>query len=79
MKIKHRKFVFYFYFVGWSAISLGLSVCFRQPNIELHIPFGFIRVGWEGESYYKHNEVPTQIYNKRVFGYQGKRRSKNDD
>ena len=35
----------YFYFVGWDCLSLGLHVCTSVPNVELHIPFGFFRIG----------------------------------
>lgn len=41
-----KEFVFYFHFVGWSCLSLGFHVDMSIPNIELHIPFGFIRIGW---------------------------------
>jgi hypothetical protein len=46
-KMKNRKFIAYFFFVGWDCISLGLHVCISEPNIEIHIPFGFIRIGWK--------------------------------
>lgn len=39
------RWVAYFWFVGWDCISLGLHVCFGAPNIEIHLPFGFIRIG----------------------------------
>ena len=35
----------YFWFVGWDCVSLGISICFSLPNIEIHVPFGFIRLG----------------------------------
>lgn len=35
----------YFWFVGWDCFSLGAHVCLGCPNIEIHIPFGFIRIG----------------------------------
>lgn len=41
-----RQFECYYYFVGWSSVSLGVSVCVSLPNIEIHLPFGFIRIGW---------------------------------
>ena len=50
--IEDRKFVCFFHFVGWSEISLGMSISLRQPNIELHLPFGFIRIGWQGITTY---------------------------
>lgn len=37
----------YFWLVGWDCISLGLSVCVSAPNIEIHVPFGFFRIGRE--------------------------------
>ena len=43
--IQNKSFDFYFFFVGWEDISLGLNICLRKPNIEIHIPFGFIKVG----------------------------------
>ena len=46
-KVVSRKFIAYFHFVGWDCFSLGLHVCLRSPNIEIHLPFGFIRVGWQ--------------------------------
>lgn len=46
-KLKNKIFRFYFHFVGWDCISLGGHICFGAPNIEIHLPFGFIRIGWE--------------------------------
>lgn len=48
--MKTRKFVMHYWFVGWDCISLGAHVSLRDPNIEIHLPFGFIRVGWELET-----------------------------
>lgn len=41
-----RTFVAYFFLVGWDCISLGFHISFANPNIEIHLPFGFIRIGW---------------------------------
>lgn len=35
----------YFWFVGWDYFSLGFHVCLGLPNIEIHLPFGFICIG----------------------------------
>jgi hypothetical protein len=35
-----------FHWVSLSNISLGINVCFYPFNIELHLPFSFIRLGW---------------------------------
>lgn len=42
----HRRFVAYFHFVGWDCWSLGVHIAWCQPNVEVHVPFGFFRVGW---------------------------------
>ncbi len=39
-------FVAYYYFNNAYNLSLGISIDFKEPNIEIHLPFGFIRVGW---------------------------------
>lgn len=44
---ENRPFVCYFFFVGWGAISLGLHIGLMEKNIEIHLPFGFIRIGYE--------------------------------
>lgn len=35
----------HFWFVGWVNLALGLSVCLDGPHVEIHLPFGFVRVG----------------------------------
>lgn len=42
-----RRFVAYWWFVQWSCISFGFHIDVRSPNIEIHLPFGFFRIGWE--------------------------------
>lgn len=44
-----EQFVCYFWFVGWDCISLGAHVCLGAPNVELHMPFGFVRIGRPGK------------------------------
>ena len=39
------RFVAYYYFIGWENISFGLHVCLGLPNVEIHLPFGFVRIG----------------------------------
>ena len=46
MNKRPKKFVAYYYCNGCS-LSLGFSICFLTPNIEIHLPFGFIRIGWQ--------------------------------
>lgn len=43
---RFKRFVAYFHFIGWDHIQLGFHICLSLPNIEVHVPFGFIRIGW---------------------------------
>jgi hypothetical protein len=43
-----RKFVCYLHSSGLDNISLGIHVNWLLPNIEIHLPFCFIRIGWQG-------------------------------
>lgn len=43
----YKKFVCLWHFVGWELISIGISIDLNSPNIEIHLPFGFIRIGME--------------------------------
>lgn len=47
-EIKAREFIIHFHFVGWSDISLGVSISLTMPNIEIHLPFCWLRIGWQG-------------------------------
>jgi hypothetical protein len=42
-----RKLVAYFFHTGWGHFSLGFHVSLSEPNVEIHLPFGFLRLGWE--------------------------------
>ena len=38
-------YVAYYYFIRWTHVSFGLHFDLGAPNMEIHLPFGFIRVG----------------------------------
>lgn len=40
-----QRYVAYWWFVGWWALSLGAHVSLKHRNLEVHLPFGFFRVG----------------------------------
>lgn len=40
-----ERFVAYWWFVGWWAISFGFHVSLLDRNMEIHLPFGFLRIG----------------------------------
>ena len=65
-----KKFVFYFYFVGWDCLSAGVHACVSLPNIEIHMPFGFIRIGWVRTAM----GLYVDPYKRRAFGIDGARR-----
>lgn len=48
-------FCCYFWFVSIYAISFGVHLHWRNPlNIEIHIPFGFIRFGLTSRRWREH-------------------------
>jgi hypothetical protein len=57
----------YFWFVGWANISVGITVCLKGPYLEIHVPFGFFRVGWNltiNRRPFNYDELES-----RLFGY----------
>ena len=44
--IVRKRLGFRWHFVGWDCLSLGFHVCFSMPNVEIHLPFSFVRAGW---------------------------------
>jgi len=38
------------HFVGWWAISLGIHFSLKHKNIEVHLPFGFIKIDFRKKS-----------------------------
>lgn len=48
--IERENFMAYWWFVGWHQVSLGLNISFDGPHIEIHLPFGFVRIGRPGVS-----------------------------
>jgi hypothetical protein len=45
-----RKFACEFHFIAWTEISFGVNFGIGGPNFEIHVPFGFFRIGWYGTS-----------------------------
>lgn len=44
--IPNRRFVAVWHFLSAKHIQLGFHLHLTSPNIEIHLPFGFIRIGW---------------------------------
>jgi len=41
-----KKFKTIYHFISFYHISLGFHIDFSSPNIEIHLPFSFIKIGW---------------------------------
>lgn len=37
----------HWHFVSWWQWSLGITIDWVAPNLEVHLPFGFLAIGWE--------------------------------
>lgn len=60
--MQRSKFLCYFYFQQWHFIQLGFHIDLVARNIEIHVPFGFFRIGWLAK-------FPRKYYKKsRAFG-----------
>ena len=59
-----RRFVAYWWFVGWDCLSFGIHLCLDGPHMEIHLPFGFLRIGWKSGYY----GDPGQCYHETRWG-----------
>ena len=41
-----RRFHCEFYFKGWWEWALGIAIGVSEPNLEIHLPCVFFRIGW---------------------------------
>ncbi len=71
-KVIKRWPVAYWFHSGTSHISLGFHIDWYQPNIEIHLPFGFFRIGWSTL------EVPytqEELASFKSYGYDGREKA----
>lgn len=59
--ITNKRLVAYFYSSGLENVSFGVSFNWRLPNIEVHVPFGFFRIGIVGRYHYKQGSKGLKI------------------
>jgi hypothetical protein len=64
-----RQFVAFFWFVSWDCISLGLHLCYTGPHFEIHLPFGFIKIGWSVIDVNNEPYNHKQLVKERVTGF----------
>lgn len=51
-----RRFVCLFHIVSLFDISLGINLDLKGPFLDLHLPFGFLRVGWQPPNFPGYND-----------------------
>jgi hypothetical protein len=44
---RSKRLSLHWHFVSWLHWSLGLSIDWVAPSLEVHLPFGFLAIGWE--------------------------------
>jgi hypothetical protein len=57
-----ENFICYYHFISWWHWSLGVHVDPWHPQIEIHLPFGFVRLGYVRKG--------SRKMNVRTFGKQ---------
>ena len=67
--IFHKKFVAYFFHSSFALINLGICIDIASPNIEIHLPFGFIRIGWQTYLIKTDDKARLKVGREKVFGY----------
>ena len=71
IRVTERQFIAYFHFVGWDCVQLGIHLCVSSPNVEIHLPFGFVRIGWAVLEYFTPKELralKAMPIRRRTFG-----------
>jgi hypothetical protein len=63
-----KRFVAYFYCNGWD-FNLGVHICWSKPNIEIHVPCGFFRIGWSEEPSFDFGARAGNRFLYRSFGF----------
>ncbi len=62
LPVAERRFVCIFNFLGWWHWSIGVHLDVRHPHLFVHVPFGYVCLGWR--------RSPT-IDRPHRFGYDG--------
>jgi hypothetical protein len=68
---RRREFECFYNFLGWWHWSFGLHVDLRHPHVDLHLPFGYLRIGWF--RCWTNEEFAT-LQRPRAFGWSPMRR-----
>lgn len=55
-KIRDKQFVYHIWWTSWRHLSLGFHIDLQSPNIEIHLPFCFLKIGWTGIYHYSKKE-----------------------
>lgn len=57
---QNRQFIAMFHWNGWAYLNFGISFHLTKPNMEVHIPGGFFRIGWEA--------IEKTVHRPKTFG-----------
>jgi hypothetical protein len=65
-----KTFKAFYHVTGWYPINFGINVDFQKPNMEIHIPFGFIRIGWDNmPRRFKDDDFEDNKFMYKTFGF----------
>lgn len=67
-----RRFVCVIYWLGLAHLSLGAHVYLAGPNLEVHFPGGFFRLGWHGKHRYVTQSKLNRSYGKDYYAKKDK-------
>lgn len=71
--LNDRQFECFFNFLGWWQWSFGFHLDIRHPHIDLHVPFGYLRIGWYSEAVaiYRIHNRPARAFVLKRYIYRG--------
>lgn len=64
----NREFVCFLHYIGLDNISFGISLNWHCPNIEIHLPFCFIKIGWQATYSWQEREDTVRTFGWHTFG-----------
>lgn len=57
-----------YHFNSLDEISLGVNICLSDPCIQIHLPFGFIRIGWlEEDKFFKYKNKLFTFSSRKII------------
>ena len=60
-----KRFSITYHFIDFTEISFGINIALSNPCIEIHLPFGFITIGWSEDEEKLFGFTSKKIINNR--------------